>query len=74
MGNLLLLEETPCTYHCRPHARIIGDPMIVSLQTPMEVSLETPALILVGDPRFSMEIPDFRWRPQIFVGMKVGLQ
>ena len=54
-------RRPPCTYHCRPHARIIGDPMIVSLlQTPMEVSLETPW--------FSLETPDFRWKPQIFDG------
>ena len=44
-------RRPPCTYHCRPHAHIIGDP---------HGRIIGDHLILVGDPRF-------HWRPQIFV-------
>ena len=65
--------QSSCTYHWRPHDRIIADPHGSIIGDPGPDSRWRP-LIFVGDPRFSMETPDFRWRPQIFVGMKVGLQ
>ena len=56
-------------YWWRPHARIIAELMHVSLETPWSYHCRPPWKYHWRPwPWFSLETPDFRWRPQIFDG------
>ena len=60
-------RRPPCTYHCRPHAHVIGDPHARIIGDPHARIIGDPHGRIIGDHLILVGDPRFHWRPQIFV-------